>query len=495
MSSLEDLVSEPDFILLLIQSILEQAPDIFLDEDDLFPLQEINGQVAKRRKRKKDRFEIDFKETNWGKFISDPEVKDPWSVQGKLFRRRFRVPFTVYAWICTQCKILNVFEIKRERSVEIPIEIKVLICLRMLGRGDCADAVSEISEVSESHCRNIFLLFITNFRNKLEKDIIYAPQGDELRSIMDDYASLGLPGTVGSVDVTHVYMDKCPSNLSNLCTGKEKKTTLAFEVVVTHRKKIISVSQGEYGSLNDKTICKMDRFVADIMYARIYQDVESTIYNSNGEKIRIHGAHLICDGGYHKIPAMICPLTFRMEMKEVFWSEWVESVRKDVECTFGILKQRFRILKNSYQGHSLDYLENVFVVCCMIHNILLIVDGGENTWEAGIEDECLDESSESIENIEMASSNVVDDLNTDDITMEDDNNLLLSSSDKYDAWLQFHSKTAVMIDHFAKCYSLGELHWMRTMPDGSKQFFPVGNRKTACSEVITRILTRENIDK
>lgn len=105
----------------------------------------------------------------------------------------------------------------------------------------------------------------------------------------------------------------------------------------------------------------------------------------------VKGAHLICDNGYHKVPAMICPMTFRANMKDVFWSEWVESVRKDVECTFGILKSRFRILKNPFQSHGLQTLEDVFFVCCMIHNILLIVDGGTTNWEAGAEYECTEE--------------------------------------------------------------------------------------------------------
>jgi hypothetical protein len=30
----------------------------------------------------------------------------------------------------------------------------------------------------------------------------------------------------------------------------------------------------------------------------------------------------------------------------VMWAEWLESIRKDVECVFGILKQRFRWLRN-----------------------------------------------------------------------------------------------------------------------------------------------------
>ncbi len=33
---------------------------------------------------------VDYNLTNWGRFISDPEVKDPDSRKGRLFRRRFR---------------------------------------------------------------------------------------------------------------------------------------------------------------------------------------------------------------------------------------------------------------------------------------------------------------------------------------------------------------------------------------------------------------------
>ena len=58
--------------------------------------------------------------------------------------------------------------------------------------------------------------FVCNFRKHFEKELIQIPQEEELKQIMDDYAKLGLPGSVGSVDVTHCYLDKCPSQYSNL---------------------------------------------------------------------------------------------------------------------------------------------------------------------------------------------------------------------------------------------------------------------------------------
>jgi hypothetical protein len=53
---------------------------------------------------------------------------------------------------------------------------------------------------------------------------------------------------------------------------------------------------------------------------------------------------------------------------------YLESIRKDVECTFGILKKRWRILDYGLQYYDMKFCEKVFTVCCCaLHNILLDV--------------------------------------------------------------------------------------------------------------------------
>jgi hypothetical protein len=69
------------------------------------------------------------------------------------------------------------------------------------------------------------------------------------------------------------------------------------------------------------------------------------------------------------------PQHHRSTRNEVLFAERLESVRKDVECTFGILKARFRYLRNKVQHHSMDIIEGAMKVCCMIHNMILVYDG------------------------------------------------------------------------------------------------------------------------
>jgi hypothetical protein len=90
---------------------------------------------------------------------------------------------------------------------------------------------------------------------------------------------------------------------------------------------------------------------------------------------------------------MQCPLKTdeRSDADELSWSKRAESVRKDIECTFGILKGRFKILKLPMFYHSSknahtgkERVDNVFFTCCMLHNMLLLHDKLMD-WEAGVD--------------------------------------------------------------------------------------------------------------
>jgi DDE superfamily endonuclease len=56
-------------------------------------------------------------------------------------------------------------------------------------------------------------------------------------------------------------------------------------------------------------------------------------------------------------------------------SEWIESFRKDAECTFGILKGRFRVLKTGIRLDGPEAADRVWLTCCALHNFLLEEDG------------------------------------------------------------------------------------------------------------------------
>ncbi|CAN0468177.1 unnamed protein product, partial [Scytosiphon promiscuus] len=72
---------------------------------------------------------------------------------------------------------------------------------------------------------------------------------------------------------------------------------------------------------------------------------------------------------------LIPPIKTPTTEKQALWSGRLESVRKDVECFFGYLKGRFRILKLSILYRNEADIHNVFFTCCILHNMLHAYDG------------------------------------------------------------------------------------------------------------------------
>ena len=82
--------------------------------------------------------------------------------------------------------------------------------------------------------------------------------------------------------------------------------------------------------------------------------IQYAVYDRDGRPRRCYGGHLLVDGGYQKIGCFIPPQRVRVDSAAVYWCECVESTRKDVECVFGILKARFRILAKCIEYADCD---------------------------------------------------------------------------------------------------------------------------------------------
>ena len=103
-------------------------------------------------------------------------------------------------------------------------------------------------------------------------------------------------------------------------------------------------------------------------------------HNGRIIKVKYRGAWQLVDNGYLYWGTTIAPMKTTMYRNETCWSEWLESIRKDVECTFGILKGRFRILKAGIRVHGVNSTDKILMTCCALHNLLIDIDGLSVEW-------------------------------------------------------------------------------------------------------------------
>ncbi len=58
-------------------------------------------------------------------------------------------------------------------------------------------------------------------------------------------------------------------------------------------------------------------------------------------------------------------------------------MKKDVECTFGILRGCFRVLKSGICMSGTECADNMFLTCCTLHNWLPEINGPDIQWREG----------------------------------------------------------------------------------------------------------------
>lgn len=138
--------------------------------------------------------------------------------------------------------------------------------------------------------------------------------------------------------------------------------------------KIISATSSVPGTYNDKTVVKYDSFVMGIHRDGCYASVKYNLFDQAGNAVPWEGLYLICDGGYHKWRCLQAPIPGEPTLpKLVRYNQRLLSLRKDVECCFGRLKGRFRILKTpmQFRDASRRKIDNVFFTCCILHNLMM----------------------------------------------------------------------------------------------------------------------------
>ena len=148
--------------------------------------------------------------------MRNPEIRNPASNSGKLFRRRFRVPFPLYERLYQMCIEMGFEEnvVDAFGRAGVPLQLKLLGVLRILGRATCVDGISELTLASEETHRVFFREFCKKFAATYYKQFVSAPTSvEEMKKVSSVYERLGFPGCVGSVDLSNTTLH-CRRNAS-----------------------------------------------------------------------------------------------------------------------------------------------------------------------------------------------------------------------------------------------------------------------------------------
>ena len=424
---------------------------------------------AKQPTKRKSYIRENYRESCWWNFLQRDNLSDLTSRDGKTFRNRFTVPFQLFQELLLMANAWFPQRLSDAYGKEVsPIELKLLGTLRILGKGCSWDLLYELSGVSAEVHRRWTLAFIARFAKEMYPSYVHGPRNNsEMESVSGLYAASGFPGCIGSTDCVHIRWEKCPSvEATTYRNGKHTFTSIAYEMTVTHSKKFQATTIGHYGTTSDKTIVKFDGFVQDIRTKKRFTNAQYELQISPNEWITEKGVYLLVDGGYHKWRIMQCPIKHTPDIDEIRWSEFAESIRKDVECSFGILKKRFQLLKIGINWHNKNDIDNAVFSCVILHNMLHEFDGYDEKWENELYNAHNDKEEQvvldkirrrvvrTVENNVDHSSVGTYDRNINNINFA--NRLDVEDIETSDKFIDLRSK---LVKHFTNQYLEGKFKW------------------------------------
>ena len=320
-------------------------------------------------------------------YVKHPPLNDRLIRQ---FRRRFRIPYEAFLNLSADIKNDIGFAqwLRSDAVGDRPMDIKLLLlgCLRYIGRAWTYDDIYEANGISISTNRQ-FIFCLINYGSTVlyKKWVIDSRISRNLNEQESLFRQGGFNGCIGSSDATHVPMLKCSQWASNNHKGfKLNVPARTYNVTVDHSRRILQSTSGHPGTWNDKTLILFDEYISGVHAGIIHNDFIFHLYekDDNDEIIEVayKGVWFMVDNGYLSWSCTVPPSANGTTYEIIRFSEWLESVRKDVECTFGIMKGRFAILRYGLRFQSITRCDQMFLTCCALHNLLLDHDGLQNNW-------------------------------------------------------------------------------------------------------------------
>ena len=325
------------------------------------------------------REKTDFSATTIQRHLRSGFYEHPTRGEGR-FRAKYRIPTSVYMELKAELVALDpLLDPKNSRSKRrdnlVPIDNKLLTVLRILGRGMIVQDDLDHSGMSPDMIRKTFKKVTGLMSRHLFDKYVHLPKDDEqMARCMQMYTDVGLSGAFGSMDATHVPWDNCPAVLRNAHVGKEGFPTLTHNCVVSNDLYFMAVTRSKPGSFNDKTLVRFDS-ASERLRNGEFAHVKFTLHDKDGRAVLHADPYLVVDGGYHRWTHLLCGYGRAADEQEAAYTARLTSVRKDVECAFGVLKQRFRILKTPVQFRSAAAIDAIFRCCVVLHNRILVADG------------------------------------------------------------------------------------------------------------------------
>ena len=158
-------------------------------------------------------------------------------------------------------------------------------------------------------------------------------------------------------------------------------------IIVNDRRRILCATKGHPAWWNNESFVCFDELALALWQRRNSSldehELSSLECTETGEVASVKHCNvwLLVDNGCLAWLCTMPPMKVTVHHAKLHFLQWLESLRKDVECTFGILNGHFCVLKCGTHSHGIKSCNKVWCTCHTLRNVALEHDGMETVPE------------------------------------------------------------------------------------------------------------------
>ena len=253
------------------------------------------------------------------------------------------------------------------------LQARLLLPLKTLAYGVPPHAFRDYFSMSKTMCRECCFEFDRIIQQLHEKEYLRLPTPFDLKQIDKLHRKVHrVPGMYGSLDCMHTFWKNCPKAWQGQYKGKGKKPpSIILEGISDYNLWMWHVSYGCAGTLNDLNVLNPSPFLDALLdgsFANLEQLAETVPFEILKDDW-FEQMFVTVDGIYPQYRRFVKGFSQPIDRKEIVYSDWQESTRKDIERAFGVMQGQWQWLSRPITLFQLKDIAARVRTCMILHNM------------------------------------------------------------------------------------------------------------------------------
>ena len=210
---------------------------------------------------------------------------------------------------------------------------------------------------------------------ELNEEHMPAPTKESLKTISEDFYSIwNFPNCLGSIDGKHIRV-QCPQKTGSMYYNYKSYFSIVLQAVADAHYKFTTVDVGGYGKQSDGGTFKASELYK-VLKEKIIEIPEPTFLPNT----RVKAPYVfVGDEAYPLLPFLLRPYSRnQLTFEDTVFNERLSRCRKTVECAFGILRSKWRLLSKGIET-SVEFADAIVKCMCVLHNTIIDREGVQHS--------------------------------------------------------------------------------------------------------------------